>query len=643
MPPRPLIPDPAPPRIRITAPTPRVACGQHPARRCVGDVVTAGALVVRDGHEQVRAALQFRGPGGRKWSEVPMRPDDLHLGGGRWSGVFEVDAPGTWEFRVVAWVDPVATWVDEVGRKAAAGQDDLSGEVSEGIEFLRGAARRARGEDRAVIADAIAAIAAGAPPEALLDARVVAAAAAHGPRHGEERGPSCVLAVDPVLARFGSWYELFPRSWGGFAGVRQALPAFAEAGFDVLYLPPIHPIGVTHRKGRGNAAVAGPDDPGSPWAIGSADGGHMAIHPELGTAEDFAALVADAREAGIEIALDLALQCSPDHPWVRKHPEWFRRRPDGTIAYAENPPKRYQDIHNLDFDSPDWKALWRAIHKVVMHWVGQGVKVFRVDNPHTKPLGFWEWLITAVRSVEPEAVFLGEAFTRRVLMEELAMSGFQQSYTYFTWKRSRREIEEYVADMTRGDLPEYFRPNLFVNTPDILTAELQDGGPPAFAARAVLASTLAPSWGMYSGFEWCEGDAARPGSEEYRDSEKYEVRRRSLGGPLLPLVSRLNAIRRECPALQRWGNTRFLDTRNENLIAYARTWAGSRVVVVVNLDPHHAHEGLVDCPADIADSDGGGIATDLLDGRRFPWHAGGNYVRLDPADGPAHIMVLGGA
>ncbi len=643
MAPRPAIPDPPPPRILISSPAPRVDCGRYPARRCVGDAVTVSAQVVRDGHDHLRAALQYRAPGTRRWAEAPMRPDDLHEGGARWSGVFEVDAPGPWAVRVVAWVDPVATWADEVRRKVAAGQDDLSGELSEGVAFFRAAARRARDDGGALIADAVSAVAAGAPPHALLDDRVVAAASRHCPRSGEVQGPEGTIAVDPVLARFGSWYELFPRSWGGFAGVREALPAFAAAGFDVLYLPPIHPIGVTHRKGRGNSPVAEPDDPGSPWAIGSSEGGHMAIHPDLGTAEEFAALVADAREAGIAIALDLALQCSPDHPWVRKHPEWFRRRPDGTIAYAENPPKRYQDIYNLDFDSPDWKALWRAIHKVVMHWVGMGVRVFRVDNPHTKPIGFWEWLIGSVRSAEPEVVFLSEAFTRRVVMEELAKAGFQQSYTYFTWKSTRWQLEAYVGELLAGDLPEYFRPNFFVNTPDILTAELQDGGPPAFAARAVLAATLSPSWGMYSGFEWCEAEAARPGSEEYLDSEKYAVRERSLDGPLLPLVSRLNAIRRDCPALQQWGNVRFLDTRNDSLIAYARTWAGSRVVVVVNLDPHHAHEGLVDWPHDLAGAEGGHIATDLLDGRQYPWHPGGNYVRLDPADGPAHVMLLGGS
>ncbi len=445
------------------------------------------------------------------------------------------------------------------------------------------------------------------------------------------------MQVDPLLARVSSWYELFPRSFGGLAGVHAQLPRLAELGFDVLYLPPIHPIGRTNRKGRNNALVAGPDDPGSPWAIGAAEGGHTAIHPDLGSLDEFEALVAEARSLGIEVALDLALQCSPDHPWLAEHPEWFHRRPDGTLKYAENPPKRYQDIYNLNFDSPDWRALWSAILEVVRCWIDRGVRVFRVDNPHTKPLAFWEWLLGTVRASDPDVVFLSEAFTRRAVMRALAKAGFHQSYTYFTWKSSRWDLSEYLTELTTSGEQEYFRPNFFVNTPDILTAELQHGGPPAFALRAVLAATLAPSWGVYSGYEHFERAPAREGSEEYLNSEKYELRRRDLDGPLLPLIATLNRIRRENPALQRFDNLRLLETHNDALLAYAKREGANLVIVVVNLDPHAAQEGLVTVPYDLGTAPTIG-ATDLLDGADYRWRLGGNYVRLEPGERPGHVL-----
>ncbi|MFZ4754433.1 MAG: maltotransferase domain-containing protein [Miltoncostaeaceae bacterium] len=635
------LPDAPPARIRIGAVTPTVDCGAYPARRCQGDVVEVGAAIICDGHEQMRAAVQYRSPGRRKWEEAPMRPVDAHLGGVRWQGEFAVDALGPWEYRVVAWVDPVASWLDELKRKLEADQDDLTGELSEGLRLIRDAAKRARGEDRRALTAAAAAVETGADPSSLLGPAVAASLDGHVARTDEALSTEHVVAVDPVRARFGSWYELFPRSWGGFAGVREHLPQFAELGIDVLYLSPIHPIGVTHRKGRGNALVAAPDDPGSPWAIGGDAGGHTAIHPDLGTSDDFDALVADAGALGIDIALDLALQCSPDHPWLREHPEWFHRRPDGTLKYAENPPKRYQDIYNLNFDSPDWKRLWRAILKVVRYWVDRGVRVFRVDNPHTKPIAFWEWLIAVVRASDPEVVFLAEAFTRRAVMQELAKAGFQQSYTYFTWKTTRWEITEYVSELASVPEREFFRPNFFVNTSDILTAELQQGGPPAFALRAVLAATLSPSWGLYSGFESFEGEPAEPGSEEYLDSEKYALRTRSLDGPLLPLIGLLNGIRRVNPALQQLGNVRFLDTRNDALIAYAREWGRNLIVVVVNLDPRAVHEGLVRIPDDLLPGTGLAV-TDLLDGTEYLWQVGDNYVRLDPGEAPAHVFAVNG-
>ncbi|HVC88078.1 MAG TPA: maltotransferase domain-containing protein [Gaiellaceae bacterium] len=459
------------------------------------------------------------------------------------------------------------------------------------------------------------------------------AARAEGPgeRVGEVSSPTLAVDVDRELARFGSWYELFPRSFGGFAGVAEALPELARLGFDVVYLPPIHPIGQSNRKGRNNAATAGPDDVGSPWAIGSAAGGHDAIDPELGSWDDFAALVAAARSAGIELALDFAVQCSPDHPWLTEHPEWFNRRPDGTLKYAENPPKRYQDIYNLNFESADWRGLWQALLDVVVGWVERGITVFRVDNPHTKPVPFWEWLIAEVRREHPEVVFLAEAFTRPSMMTTLAKVGFAQSYTYFTWRNTKAELVDFIEEL-RAWSP-FYRPNAFVNTPDILHEYLQRGGPPAFEARLVLAATLSPAYGIYSGFESYENRAVAPGSEEYLDSEKYEVKRRTLDGPLLPLIGRLNEIRRAEPALQRLENVRWLETDNEQLLGYAK----DDVICVVNLDPLGEREGACVIPVALGLPPAFEVR-DLLGGGAFTWRAGRNYVKLGP--GKAHLVKV---
>jgi starch synthase (maltosyl-transferring) len=436
--------------------------------------------------------------------------------------------------------------------------------------------------------------------------------------------------VDRERARFGAWYELFPRSWGGLAGVTEQIPQIAELGFDVLYLPPIHPIGRTNRKGANNSLVAGPEDPGSPWAIGDGRaGGHTALHPELGTMEDFDALVAAAGEHGIDVALDFAIQCSADHPWLTEHPEWFNRRPDGTLKYAENPPKKYQDIYNVNWDSEDWQGLWEALREVVRFWADRGVRVFRVDNPHTKPVAFWEWLIAHMRVEYPGIIFLAEAFTRAAMMRQLAKVGFNQSYTYFTWKSSKWELTEYVTELASSGMQEYFRPNFFVNTPDILTEELQLGGPPKFASRLVLAATLSPTYGVYSGYESFERTPVRPGSEEYDHSEKYEIKQRSLHGPLLTLISRLNVIRRENAALRHLDNIEFLATENDALIAYAKRTGDNTIITVVTLDPVAAQEGIVVVPYGL------GLppvfeVTDLLSGESFDWRMGRNFVRLDP-------------
>ena len=593
-----------PPRIQIQNVRPQVDCGRYPAKSTVGDRVEVTADIFKDGHEVLRAVVRYRPVGTRKWLERPLEP----LGNDHWAGEFEVSECGRWQFTVEAWVDRYASYVDELDRKLEAGQLDLSGELSEGEVLFGG------GE--------------------LAEWRESAPALGAKERHGKASlGSPLEVDVERERARFGSWYELFPRSWGGFRGVAAVLPALAELGFDVVYLPPVHPIGTTNRKGRNNTLVAEEGDPGSPWAIGGPEGGHEAIHPELGTWKDFDAMIAAGRKAGVEIALDLAIQCSPDHPWLVEHPEWFNRRPDGTLKYAENPPKKYQDIYNVNFDSEDWRGLWEALRTIVLGWCERGVRIFRVDNPHTKSVGFWEWLIREVRSDFPDAIFLSEAFTRPAMMTTLAKVGFGQSYTYFTWKNTKAELVEFV-ELLVGWSP-YYRPNFFVNTQDILHEYLQRGGPPAFATRLVLAATLSPTYGIYSGFESFENVPLREGSEEYLDSEKYELKERKLDGPLLPLVQRLNEIRREEPALQRFENVRLLETHGEHLLAYLK---GREIVVVVNLDPFAPREDVVivrpelGLPPEFA-------VTDLLSGERYRWRIGRNYVGLAPGQS-RHVLKL---
>ncbi len=632
-----------PPRIQIERTEPIVDCGRYPVKRTVGETVAVQADVFRDGHEVLRAVVRSRGPGGRRWREAPMEPIDHDSGGNRWAGSFAVDACGPWQFSIEAWSDAFASWRDELRRKVDAGQEDLGGELAEGVAHLEAAAARAKGADatrlaaaRKVVADETSdwrhRVAAALDPD-------VAAAADRCPDRQDSTiaGPFEVL-VDRERARFGSWYELFPRSWGGLKGVTEQVPRIAELGFDVLYLPPIHPIGETNRKGPNNTLVAGKGDPGSPWAIGHhAHGGHDAIHPDLGTIDDFDELVRVAGEHGIDIALDFAIQCSADHPWLTEHPEWFNRRPDGTLKYAENPPKKYQDIYNVNWDSEDWRGLWQALLDVVMHWVGRGVKVFRVDNPHTKPLPFWEWLIEQVRRDHPDVIFLAEAFTRAAMMRTLAKLGFNQSYTYFTWKNGRWELIEYVVELATSGMQEYYRPNFFANTPDILHAQLVDGGPPAFHSRLVLAATLSPTYGIYSGYEHFENVPVREGSEEYLDSEKYEVKQRALDGPLLPTIARINRIRREHPALQFLANLWFMDAANDALIAYAKRTGDDVVICVVNIDPQWAQEGSVTVPAHLGLPPAFGVR-DLLAGEAFDWRIGPNYVRLEP--GGAHVLEV---
>jgi starch synthase (maltosyl-transferring) len=642
----------APPRIQILDPAPVIDCGRFPAKRTVDEWVEVSADVFRDGHEILRAVVRHRGPGDEEWRETPMRWIDREVDGDRWAGAFEVDRVGRWEFTVEAWSDLFATWRDELRRKLESGQHDLRGELSEGAVLLEEALDRMRDgdggrapadADRRLVEHVLVTLAdARAPEEAKHDAvlgpELLAAIERHPDRHdATQLERSIPLEVERVRARFGAWYELFPRSFGGFEGVRRRLPGLAELGFDVLYLPPIHPIGKTNRKGRNNSLRAEPGDPGSPWAIGGPEGGHDAIHPDLGTDEDFEQLVVEARSHGLEIALDFAIQCSADHPWLKEHPEWFNRRPDGTLKYAENPPKRYQDIYNVNWDSEDWRGLWDALRDVLMTWVERGVRIFRVDNPHTKPLPFWEWLIAEVRAEYPDVIFLSEAFTRRVKLRALAKAGFSQSYTYFTWKNSRHELTEYMHELAFSGMQEYCRPNFFANTPDILNEYLVHGGPPAFETRLVLAATLSPTYGIYSGYEHFENVPLKAGSEEYLDSEKYEIKQRELDGPLLPTIARVNRIRRENEALQHLSNVVFLETENDGLIAYHKRWGGNTIIVVVSLDPHRAQEGVTVVPAWL------GLAPafqveDLLDGSRYDWRLGRNYVRLGPGERMAHVL-----
>ena len=576
-------------------------------KRTVGERVDVTARIFRDGHELLGAAVRYKPAGATRWLEAPLAA----VGNDEWAGSFEVVRGGTWCYRVEAWVDRIASFQLELRRKVEAGQKDLTGELSEGAVLF--------GVETLTVEAALA--------------------APGGDRSEKTWSPTYEAAVDRELARFGSWYELFPRSWGGFEGVRAALPRFAELGFDVVYFPPVHPIGRSNRKGRNNALEARPADPGSPWAIGSPEGGHDAIDPELGTVAQFEKLVADAKKHGIEIALDFAIQCSPDHPWLKEHPEWFNRRPDGTLKYAENPPKKYQDIYNVNFDSEDWKGLWEALRDVVLVWVDRGVTVFRVDNPHTKPVAFWEWLIDEVRREHPEVIFLAEAFTRPAMMTTLGKVGFAQSYTYFTWKNSRWELLELMAQLL--DWRETYRPNFFANTPDILHEYLVAGGPPAFEARLVLAATLSPSYGIYSGFEQFENVPVRPGSEEYLDSEKYEVKKRSLDGPLLPLVQTLNLARRENAALQHLDNLTFLETENEQLFGYLKRTGDNLVVVVVNLDATSVQEGVCILPVSTGLPPAYRVRDLLAAGDAdWTWRIGRNYVRLAP--GQSHVLRIGG-
>ncbi len=636
-------------RVVIEAVSPKVDCGRFAAKSVVGDPIVVKAKVFADGHDAVVAVLEHRRSGNDTWNETPMD----FLGNDSWEATFTADELGTWEYRITGWVDHFVSWAEGLKKKFEAGVvSDV--DLAIGAELLAAASDRSKGKPAKTLQGHSKTLSDTSIHEEVrvglaLSEEVTQLMGAHPDRSRATtlENPLPVI-VDRQEAVFSSWYELFPRSWstepgrhGTFADVEAHLDYVDDLGFDVLYLPPIHPIGEKFRKGPNNTLDAGPKDPGVPWAIGSKDGGHMAIHPELGTAEDFRSLVDAAAEKGISIALDIALQVSPDHPWVDEHPEWFKHRPDGTIQYAENPPKKYQDIYPIDFETSNPEALWKGLKEVFDHWIDQGVKIFRVDNPHTKSFSFWEWLITETRTAHPDVIYLAEAFTRPAVMHRLAKLGFNQSYTYFAWRNSKSELIEYMSDL--DEVSDFFRPNFWPNTPDILTEMLQTGTRAAFVSRVVLAATLSASYGIYGpAFELMEHQPLRPGSEEYLNSEKYQIRQWDLrsGRSLAPLITQLNKARRAHPALQRNGNLVFHDTDNEMILAYSKSSGTDTVLVIVTLDPHHTQSAWVDL--DLAalrlEPEQQYQLHDLLTDRRYVWTGSHNFVQLDVEGTPAHVF-----
>ncbi|MFK4024657.1 alpha-1,4-glucan--maltose-1-phosphate maltosyltransferase [Streptomyces albogriseolus] len=651
---------PAPPetsvgRIPVLDVRPLVRQGRRPAKAVVGETFEVTATVFREGHDAVAANVVLKDPEGRPGPFTPMR--ELAPGTDRWGATVTPAGTGLWTYAVEAWGDPVTTWRHHAQIKVPAGID-TEVMLEEGARLLERAAEQVPGDDdREVLRAAVDALRDTERPAATrlaaaLTPEVDAVLARHPLRELVTSSEPLPLLVERERALFGSWYEFFPRSegtpeqpHGTFDTAARRLPAIAAMGFDVVYLPPIHPIGTTFRKGPNNTLDAGPDDVGVPWAIGSPEGGHDAVHPRLGTLEDFTRFVARARDLGMEVALDFALQCSPDHPWVHKHPEWFHHRPDGSIAYAENPPKKYQDIYPVAFDA-DMDGLVAETCRILRHWMDAGVRIFRVDNPHTKPVVFWERVIGEINRTDPDVIFLAEAFTRPAMMHTLAQIGFQQSYTYFTWRTTKQELTEYLTELS-GEAASYMRPNFFANTPDILHAYLQHGGRPAFEVRAVLAATLSPTWGIYSGYELCENTPLREGGEEYLDSEKYQLKPRDWeaaereGRTIAPLLTRLNTVRRENPALRQLRDLHFHQADKEEVIAYSKRRDGNTVLVVANLDTRHTQEATVslDMPQLGLDWHESVPVRDELTGETYQWGSA-NYVRLGP--GGAHVLVVGG-
>ncbi len=644
-------------RVIIDRVSPEVDGGRFPAKCIEGDLVRVEADIFTDGADTVMAEVLYRRPGEVAWSSVPMTPlvNDL------WTASFPVGAPGLCEYTVRAWVDHFQTWQKGLRKKLDAGQD-VSLDLRIGATIVELGAARAKDQDAGTLHHHVGLLSVGDAEAA------IAAALGEELTAAMERSPDKSIAswydkvllmqIDQKRAGFSTWYEFFPRSWGGEPGTHgtfrdciQALPRIAGMGFDVVYLPPVHPIGLTKRKGRNNSLNAGPDDPGSCWAIGSPEGGHTAIHPELGTLDDFDAFIAEADRHGISVALDIAFQCSPDHPWVQEHPQWFRWRPDGTVQFAENPPKRYEDILPLDFETKDWQNLWLGLRDVFLFWIERGVRIFRVDNPHTKAFGFWEWALASLRRQHPDTVFLAEAFTRPKLMARLAKAGFNQSYTYFTWRNTSHDLKEYLTELTRTELRDFMRPNFWPNTPDILHEELQEGGRSRFVIRLVLAATLSSNYGMYGpAYELCERIPVARGKEEYLDSEKYEIRRWDLDRPgnIRSEITRVNRARKENPALQQTADIEFVridgseGREHDQLLGYVKRSpdGGNIILTVVNLDHRNSHGGWLRFPLELFGLPHTARFTveDLLSGGTYTWNGEWNFVELNPAVSPAHIF-----
>ena len=652
-------------RVVIEEVEPQIDCGRYPAKRILGDTVTVTAAVFGDGHDHVSGRLLYRHSSEADWRSTPLSPLTNDL----WSASFTVNALGDWLYTLEAWVDHFDTWSADLqkrldaqpipgGTNPAAAPQDIPLALRSGALLLEQAAKRAEGTDSKRLADEAARLLKLAKAKSdvyenpLTDELIALVARYPDLAFATRYARELHLWVDRERARYSTWYELFPRSTspdptrhGTFADVKALLPSIAAMGFDVLYMPPIHPIGKAFRKGPNNSVTSTENDPGSPWAIGAKEGGHKAIHAPLGTLRDFDALVAATREHGMEIALDIAFQCSPDHPWVAEHPDWFNIRPDGTIQYAENPPKKYQDIYPLNFESPDWRGLWEGLRDVFTYWIKRDIKIFRVDNPHTKAIPFWEWCIDEIHKKYPDVIFLAEAFTRPHVMYSLAKAGFSQSYTYFTWRNTKDELQQYFEEITKPPVTDFFHPNLWPNTPDILHATLQNGGRPAFMQRLILAATLGANYGMYGpAYELCENVPAKPGSEEYLNSEKYEIRHwnRSVSTSIAPLVTLVNQIRRNNPALHSDGTLHFHHVDNSNIIAYSKSSGDNRILVAVNLDPTQEQAGWIDLDLKqlaVPHNETFEIE-DLLTGTRYQWHDRSNYVALRPDVMPAHIFRL---
>jgi starch synthase (maltosyl-transferring) len=643
-------------RVMIEGVSPEIDAGRFAAKRIVGDSVVVEADVFTDGHDSVTAVLLHRKLGAPRWSETPLR----YLLNDRWQGEFVVSEMGRYEFTFEAWVDHFKTWRRDLLKRLDAGQA-VSVELLIGAALVEAAVGRSAGDDQQALQSWSQQLRELARRQDGKSAREALSDELAGlmERYPDRTLASCYerhlpIVVDRPKARFSAWYELFPRSCspqpgghGTFADCEARLPYIAEMGFDVLYLPPIHPIGKTFRKGKNNSLEPADGDPGSPWAIGAEEGGHTAVHRQLGTLDDFRKLVKRAGEYGIEIALDIAYQCTPDHPYVRQHPEWFKHRPDGTIQYAENPPKKYQDIYPIDFETENWRPLWDELKNVLRFWIEQGVHIFRVDNPHTKAFPFWEEAIGDIKRDHPQVLFLSEAFTRPKVRYRLAKLGFSQSYTYFAWRNTKLELTEYLTELTQTPVREYFRPNLWPNTPDILTEYLQHGRRPAFMIRLALAATLGASYGIYGpAYELCENEPRDPGSEEYLHSEKYEIRNWDLEQPgsLRHYIARVNRIRKENPALHSDWSLRFHDVDNEQLLCYSKQTEelDNIIVVVVNVEPYHKHSGWVDLPVESfgLDEQRPYQVHDLLTDARYLWQGCRNYVELDPQSSPVHIFRI---